>query len=398
MNMTLLERLHELARDLLTEKEHDFAILKQKVLDHLDEVDARQNGEIRTLWLELKGIHQQMDQHQKAPSNPDDPPKTTKAPTPRKRRGRKRKKNETKSPTNVSADVLSADREPPMKRRRSSGNEHLAQTVGSNQQADSEGNAARAFAFDADHKESTTNTKLSRADEERFVRRMLSAAESALQLHDLNMDALQKCIDAIDESKDSLDADVMALEDEMRRTTPRFPTGHITQSFHQKILREQKRMKQLAERFPALELTERDILRIHSRFVSRYHDDPGSEGDDLLVFGGGDDGGGGGVPKEGDRGVDGDIDGGAEEESESKEDVETDSDSAHNLWCHCRTPSMGKMIRCDNKRCKIKWFHWKCCNLSRAPNGKWFCKKCRRWPSKSNMLHTKFKDLDINRE
>merc|ERR1711913_279938 len=71
----------------------------------------------------------------------------------------------------------------------------------------------------------------------------------------------------------------------------------------------------------------------------------------------------------------------AEEDKERGKEAEgsLDSDNESNLWCHCRMPSKGNMIRCDHDRCKIKWFHWKCCRITKVPQDKWFCKHCRRY-------------------
>ena len=47
------------------------------------------------------------------------------------------------------------------------------------------------------------------------------------------------------------------------------------------------------------------------------------------------------------------------------------------LWCFCRQGSSGEMIACDNLECEVEWFHFFCLNLSSAPEGDWFCPKCR---------------------
>ena len=43
------------------------------------------------------------------------------------------------------------------------------------------------------------------------------------------------------------------------------------------------------------------------------------------------------------------------------------------LFCHCQKEEYGRMIGCDNKKCKIEWFHYKCVGISRKPKGQWFC-------------------------
>ena len=35
------------------------------------------------------------------------------------------------------------------------------------------------------------------------------------------------------------------------------------------------------------------------------------------------------------------------------------------------------MICCDNKACKIEWFHFNCVKLTTKPKGKWYCPNCR---------------------
>ena len=53
-----------------------------------------------------------------------------------------------------------------------------------------------------------------------------------------------------------------------------------------------------------------------------------------------------------------------------------ESDKENQLYCVCRGPEYGKMIACDNAKCGVQWFHYKCVGLKRAPRGKWFCKTC----------------------
>ena len=53
------------------------------------------------------------------------------------------------------------------------------------------------------------------------------------------------------------------------------------------------------------------------------------------------------------------------------------SDKENQLYCVCSGPEFGKMAsHCDNAKCGVQWFHYKCVGLKRAPRGKWFCKTC----------------------
>ncbi|XP_055874597.1 uncharacterized protein LOC129926016 [Biomphalaria glabrata] len=54
--------------------------------------------------------------------------------------------------------------------------------------------------------------------------------------------------------------------------------------------------------------------------------------------------------------------------------------SATPIWCICKGKDEGKMIKCDNSQCSIKWFHFECIHLKRAPKGKWFCSECKTLP------------------
>lgn len=46
-------------------------------------------------------------------------------------------------------------------------------------------------------------------------------------------------------------------------------------------------------------------------------------------------------------------------------------------YCTCEQISYGQMICCDNKACKIEWFHFNCVKLTTKPKGKWYCPNCR---------------------
>ena len=55
------------------------------------------------------------------------------------------------------------------------------------------------------------------------------------------------------------------------------------------------------------------------------------------------------------------------------------ADEIREVYCVCRCPDDGsKMIECANKTCDMKWFHFRCVNLKRAPKGDWFCLKCKK--------------------
>ncbi|PAA72163.1 hypothetical protein BOX15_Mlig033326g4, partial [Macrostomum lignano] len=47
-------------------------------------------------------------------------------------------------------------------------------------------------------------------------------------------------------------------------------------------------------------------------------------------------------------------------------------------YCICNKVSFGEMIACDNARCAIEWFHFRCVKLTSEPKGKWYCPDCRK--------------------
>ena len=51
-----------------------------------------------------------------------------------------------------------------------------------------------------------------------------------------------------------------------------------------------------------------------------------------------------------------------------------------NLYCYCNGPEEGTMIACDNRNCKIEWYHLTCLRYASAPKGKWYCPECRTLP------------------
>ncbi|EMR10536.1 hypothetical protein PNEG_01244 [Pneumocystis murina B123] len=42
-------------------------------------------------------------------------------------------------------------------------------------------------------------------------------------------------------------------------------------------------------------------------------------------------------------------------------------------YCFCNQISYGRMIACDNDKCKREWFHWDCVSITSVPKGKWTC-------------------------
>lgn len=47
------------------------------------------------------------------------------------------------------------------------------------------------------------------------------------------------------------------------------------------------------------------------------------------------------------------------------------------VYCYCQMISDGEMIACDNKNCKIEWFHIQCLGLKKVPKGTWYCEECK---------------------
>lgn len=49
-----------------------------------------------------------------------------------------------------------------------------------------------------------------------------------------------------------------------------------------------------------------------------------------------------------------------------------------NYWCICNGVDDGTpMLQCDNDECSIKWFHFKCLNISCVPDSEWYCTACQ---------------------
>ena len=63
----------------------------------------------------------------------------------------------------------------------------------------------------------------------------------------------------------------------------------------------------------------------------------------------------------------------------SKESLATSQQSPpDSTWCFFQSGESGKMIACDNKDCKIIWFHVDCLKIKRTPKGTWFCPECTK--------------------
>jgi inhibitor of growth protein 3 len=58
-------------------------------------------------------------------------------------------------------------------------------------------------------------------------------------------------------------------------------------------------------------------------------------------------------------------------------DADDDEAGDDKKYCLCQNVSFGDMVACDNEDCPYEWFHWTCVGLKGAPNGAWFCPKCR---------------------
>ncbi|XP_019861952.1 PREDICTED: uncharacterized protein LOC109590481 [Amphimedon queenslandica] len=47
--------------------------------------------------------------------------------------------------------------------------------------------------------------------------------------------------------------------------------------------------------------------------------------------------------------------------------------SSKEIFCLCGGKDEGRMIACDNNKCSIEWYHYKCVGISCKPKGKWYC-------------------------
>ena len=48
------------------------------------------------------------------------------------------------------------------------------------------------------------------------------------------------------------------------------------------------------------------------------------------------------------------------------------------VYCYCGQVSWGEMVACDGKDCPREWFHLTCVELNAPPEGKWYCKECKK--------------------
>ncbi|KAG8217351.1 hypothetical protein J3R82DRAFT_5446 [Butyriboletus roseoflavus] len=55
------------------------------------------------------------------------------------------------------------------------------------------------------------------------------------------------------------------------------------------------------------------------------------------------------------------------------------ADPNERRYCYCNQVSFGTMIGCDNKGCKLEWFHLGCTGLLEVPDEKtkWYCRECK---------------------
>ena len=44
-------------------------------------------------------------------------------------------------------------------------------------------------------------------------------------------------------------------------------------------------------------------------------------------------------------------------------------------YCFCNFTAYGRMVSCENRYCRIKWFHFNCVGLKEEPKCLWFCSK-----------------------
>ena len=69
--------------------------------------------------------------------------------------------------------------------------------------------------------------------------------------------------------------------------------------------------------------------------------------------------------------------------------VEWEYDAFEPEYCHCKRPSFGEMIRCDNAICEIEWFHLECVDEKINHGDKWYCRDCRKtsWKGRTKRDH-----------
>ena len=67
-------------------------------------------------------------------------------------------------------------------------------------------------------------------------------------------------------------------------------------------------------------------------------------------------------------------------------EIPDDDDDDEIVYCTCkRAPSgdAGRMIKCENKKCPVEWYHYGCVGLKEEPNHRWLCPTCKP-PAPSN--------------
>eukprot|EP01083_Nonionella_stella_P059576 155886_1 len=395
--MATIEHLHAVATSLLSKQQKKSQHLKNDIEKKLNAVNNQTNGEIYNLWKELELLHQQNNdtdslsrQSKPAPTitnhnhhNHNSSLSTTSNTATRQKRGRKRKYTQ-----DIARDSVSdTDVEPPRKRTKSCNhhtdttNNYYASKPYNLRMRSSSTNSSIAtkshhYPIRTTSNHNTSNTPhrtasdvCSNDDNEHYLYKMLRNAQKAKELTQHNINLLQECINSIDVFEDRLEGDVMELGDEMRATYPEFPFKNIPATYQQKILQEQLRLNRMLDKYPDLEQTEQDVYKLQRHYVSQYK----SEEIHLDEL---------------------ECDSELEVLNETKINVRNnnliDSDHEDNKWCVCEQASNGKMIECDNNLCLIQWFHWRCVRILKEPKDKWFCKACRKYPTKSNLLHPKF--------
>ena len=64
--------------------------------------------------------------------------------------------------------------------------------------------------------------------------------------------------------------------------------------------------------------------------------------------------------------------------TDTNADPSSKSPTSSKLYCFYERDFPGKMVVCDNPTCTIKWYHYSCVGVKRAPRGKWFCPNCQK--------------------
>ncbi|KAF6216462.1 hypothetical protein GE061_000804 [Apolygus lucorum] len=57
--------------------------------------------------------------------------------------------------------------------------------------------------------------------------------------------------------------------------------------------------------------------------------------------------------------------------------VKTKESKTSQRYCICDDVEHGQMVYCDNSNCEIGWYHFKCVNIQKPPQGLWYCPICR---------------------